>query len=78
MKYKHSSGYASAVVSCITCASGGALLDGGTAEVVSGIALIGAGVVMSIGAMIMASVHGPDPLFWQPIARGDVSPETRR
>jgi hypothetical protein len=73
LQKKHLSAYVTAASSCIWPALGATHLDGGTAEVIGGVALIILGVAQAISAVILGSVHGPDPLFWQPIKRGDTA-----
>ena len=77
LKSKHLRIYILAALGCISCAYGGTLLGEGTTETVSGIALIAGGLANTLIATVLASVHGPDPLLWQPIAKPDAPGEGR-
>ncbi len=73
MKSKHLPVYIVAASSCMTSAFGGTFLDGGTADVVGGIALIVGGMAGTLTATMLASVQGPDPLLWERITQTDES-----
>ena len=69
LQSKHLRAYILAALGSLSCAYGGTLLGQGTTETVSGIALIAGGIMNTLIATVLASVHGPDPLLWQPIAK---------
>ena len=57
--------------SCLSCAFGGRFLSSGSGDVLLGVVLIAGGFAMSVAAMMLASVNGPDPTFWRrPVATG--------
>ena len=51
--------------SCTTCAFGGWFLGSASGDVLLGVVLIAGGFAMSVAAMMLASVNGPDPTFWR-------------
>ena len=71
MKLRDSARFSSllAAWSCLSCTFGGRFLSGGSGDVLLGVVLIAGGFAMSVAAMMLASVNGPDPALWRPSAR---------
>jgi hypothetical protein len=51
-----------AATSCLACAFGGSFVTRG--DVFSGIVAIAGGLALSVVALMLASVSGPDPALW--------------